>query len=95
LLELLLMEAIDENRRGESIGQLEVNHDENISYIRESTSYQVANEQRAGDGSAVWSRVRCSSHTAPEQFEGCTWVTSQVRELSHIHSREPASPKSP
>src|SRR5580692_7708020 len=24
---------------------------------------------------------------APEQCEGCTWVTSQVRELSYIHSR--------
>ena len=24
---------------------------------------------------------------APEQYEGCTWVTSQVRELSYIHSR--------
>jgi predicted dithiol-disulfide oxidoreductase (DUF899 family) len=27
-------------------------------------------------------------HPAPEQCEGCTWVTSQVRELSYIHSRE-------
>ncbi len=27
-------------------------------------------------------------HPAPEQCEGCTWVTSQVRELSHIHSRD-------
>ena len=26
-------------------------------------------------------------HPAPEQCEGCTWVTSQVRELSYIHSR--------
>lgn len=26
--------------------------------------------------------------TAPEQCEGCTWVTSQVRELSYIHSRD-------
>src|ERR1039457_5617949 len=25
---------------------------------------------------------------AAEQCEGCTWVTSQVRELSYIHSRE-------
>jgi predicted dithiol-disulfide oxidoreductase (DUF899 family) len=25
---------------------------------------------------------------APEQREGCTWVTSQVRELSYIHSRD-------
>lgn len=25
---------------------------------------------------------------APEQCEGCTWVTSQVRELSYIHSRD-------
>jgi predicted dithiol-disulfide oxidoreductase (DUF899 family) len=24
---------------------------------------------------------------APQQCEGCTWVTSQVRELSYIHSR--------
>jgi predicted dithiol-disulfide oxidoreductase (DUF899 family) len=24
---------------------------------------------------------------APEQCEGCTWVTSQVRELSYVHSR--------
>src|SRR5690348_3161326 len=24
---------------------------------------------------------------APEQCEGCTWVTSQVRELAYIHSR--------
>ena len=28
-----------------------------------------------------------TGHPAPEQCEGCTWVTSQVRELSHIHSR--------
>jgi len=25
---------------------------------------------------------------APEQCEGCTWFTSQVRELSYIHSRD-------
>ncbi|HVB56540.1 MAG TPA: DUF899 family protein [Candidatus Acidoferrales bacterium] len=25
---------------------------------------------------------------APEQCEGCTWLTSQVRELSYIHSRD-------
>src|SRR5215468_5559426 len=25
---------------------------------------------------------------APAQCEGCTWVTSQVRELSYIHSRD-------
>jgi predicted dithiol-disulfide oxidoreductase (DUF899 family) len=25
---------------------------------------------------------------APEQCEGCTWVTSQVRELSYIHMRD-------
>jgi predicted dithiol-disulfide oxidoreductase (DUF899 family) len=25
---------------------------------------------------------------APEQCEGCTWVTSQVRELSYIHQRD-------
>ena len=28
-----------------------------------------------------------TGHPAPEQCEGCTWVTSQVRELSYIHSR--------
>ncbi len=27
-------------------------------------------------------------HPAPEQCEGCTWVTSQVRELSYIQSRD-------
>jgi predicted dithiol-disulfide oxidoreductase (DUF899 family) len=27
-------------------------------------------------------------HPAPEQCEGCTWDTSQVRELSYIHSRD-------
>src|SRR5580700_5429913 len=27
-------------------------------------------------------------HPAPEQCEGCTWVTSQVRELAYIHSRD-------
>jgi predicted dithiol-disulfide oxidoreductase (DUF899 family) len=27
-------------------------------------------------------------HPAPEQCEGCTWVTAQVRELSYIHSRD-------
>ena len=27
---------------------------------------------------------------APKQCEGCTWVTSQVRELSYIHSRDVA-----
>jgi predicted dithiol-disulfide oxidoreductase (DUF899 family) len=26
-------------------------------------------------------------HPAPEQCEGCTWVTTQVRELSYLHSR--------
>ena len=25
---------------------------------------------------------------APEQCEGCTWVTTQVRELSYLHSRD-------
>jgi predicted dithiol-disulfide oxidoreductase (DUF899 family) len=25
---------------------------------------------------------------APDQCEGCTWITSQVRELSYIHSRD-------
>src|SRR6201993_4031731 len=25
---------------------------------------------------------------APEQCEGCTWVTSQLRELSYLHSRD-------
>jgi predicted dithiol-disulfide oxidoreductase (DUF899 family) len=25
---------------------------------------------------------------APDQCEGCTWVTSHVRELSYIHSRD-------
>ena len=29
-----------------------------------------------------------SGHPAPEQCEGCTWVTSQVRELSYLHSRD-------
>src|SRR5579863_4646484 len=29
-----------------------------------------------------------SGHPAPEQCEGCTWVTSQVRELSYIHARD-------
>jgi predicted dithiol-disulfide oxidoreductase (DUF899 family) len=29
-----------------------------------------------------------SGHPAPEQCEGCTWVTSHVRELSYIHSRD-------
>ena len=28
-----------------------------------------------------------AGHPAPDQCEGCTWVTSQVRELSYIHSR--------
>ena len=28
-----------------------------------------------------------TGHPAPEQCEGCTWVTSQVRELSYIRSR--------
>ena len=27
-------------------------------------------------------------HPAPEQCEGCTFFTSQVRELSHLHSRD-------
>ena len=25
---------------------------------------------------------------APEQCEGCTWVTTQVQELSYLHSRD-------
>jgi len=29
-----------------------------------------------------------TSHPAPEQCEGCTWVTSHVCELSYIHSRD-------
>ena len=29
-----------------------------------------------------------TSHSASGQCEGCTWVTSQVRELSYIHSRD-------
>ena len=29
-----------------------------------------------------------TGHAAPEQCEGCTWVTSQIRELSYIHSRD-------
>src|SRR5882724_6614737 len=29
-----------------------------------------------------------AGHPAPEQCEGCTWVTSQVHELSYIHSRD-------
>jgi len=29
-----------------------------------------------------------TGHPAPEQCEGCTWVTTQVRELSYIHSRQ-------
>jgi predicted dithiol-disulfide oxidoreductase (DUF899 family) len=29
-----------------------------------------------------------AGHPAPEQCEGCTWFTSQVRELSYIHSRD-------
>jgi predicted dithiol-disulfide oxidoreductase (DUF899 family) len=29
-----------------------------------------------------------ADHAAPEQCEGCTWLTSQVRELSYIHSRD-------
>lgn len=29
-----------------------------------------------------------AGHPAPEQCEGCTWVTSQVRELSYIHQRD-------
>lgn len=29
-----------------------------------------------------------AGHPAPEQCEGCTWVTAQVRELSYLHSRD-------
>jgi predicted dithiol-disulfide oxidoreductase (DUF899 family) len=29
-----------------------------------------------------------AGHPAPEQCEGCTWTTSQVRELSYLHSRD-------
>jgi predicted dithiol-disulfide oxidoreductase (DUF899 family) len=29
-----------------------------------------------------------TEHPAPEQCEGCTWVTTQVRELSYMHSRD-------
>jgi|HubBroStandDraft_6_1064221.scaffolds.fasta_scaffold229345_2 predicted dithiol-disulfide oxidoreductase (DUF899 family) len=29
-----------------------------------------------------------TGYPAPEQCEGCTWVTTQVRELSYIHSRD-------
>ena len=29
-----------------------------------------------------------TNHPAPEQCEGCTWVTTQVRELTYLHSRD-------
>src|ERR1017187_4787197 len=29
-----------------------------------------------------------TGHPAPEQCEGCTWVTTQVLELSYLHSRD-------
>jgi predicted dithiol-disulfide oxidoreductase (DUF899 family) len=29
-----------------------------------------------------------TGHPAPEQCEGCTWVTAQIRELSYLHSRD-------
>ncbi|MCV7285930.1 DUF899 domain-containing protein [Mycolicibacterium wolinskyi] len=29
-----------------------------------------------------------AGHPAPEQCEGCTWVTTQVTELSYLHSRD-------
>lgn len=29
-----------------------------------------------------------AGHPAPEQCEGCTWVTAQVTELSYLHSRD-------
>ncbi len=29
-----------------------------------------------------------TGHPAPEQCEGCTWVTSHVHELSYVHSRD-------
>ncbi len=29
-----------------------------------------------------------TGHPAPEQCEGCTWLASQVRELSYLHSRD-------
>jgi predicted dithiol-disulfide oxidoreductase (DUF899 family) len=29
-----------------------------------------------------------TGHPAPEQCEGCTWVTTQVRELSYMHARD-------
>jgi predicted dithiol-disulfide oxidoreductase (DUF899 family) len=29
-----------------------------------------------------------AGHSAPEQCEGCTWVTTQVQELSYLHSRD-------
>jgi predicted dithiol-disulfide oxidoreductase (DUF899 family) len=29
-----------------------------------------------------------AGHPAPEQCEGCTWVTAQVQELSYLHSRD-------
>jgi predicted dithiol-disulfide oxidoreductase (DUF899 family) len=29
-----------------------------------------------------------AGHPAPEQCEGCTWVTAQVRELSYMHARD-------
>ena len=32
----------------------------------------------------MWHR----GHPAPEQCEGCTWVTTQVQELSYLHSRD-------
>jgi predicted dithiol-disulfide oxidoreductase (DUF899 family) len=29
-----------------------------------------------------------AGHPAPEQCEGCTWITTQVAELSYLHSRD-------
>jgi predicted dithiol-disulfide oxidoreductase (DUF899 family) len=43
------------------------------------------------DRSTVQAELDALRHTgrpAPEQCEGCTWVTSQVRELCYVHSRD-------
>jgi hypothetical protein len=40
------------------------------------------------DRSTFQAELWHAGHPAPEQCEGCTWVTTQVRELSYIHSRD-------
>jgi hypothetical protein len=64
---------------------------------RGGPQHPVDGPERPGDASRCVRRPTATDayyfmwhtgHPASEQCEGCTWVTTQVRELSYLHSRD-------